>query len=169
MFDVLDTFNTIKEKTLYGTSATEKERDYQNALKKYSGDERDKERRQGAFNTALNQGMASSKASQSAAQSAARRSGMGRANASALAASQGIQGFKDNFGNYYQNEYANRKAADDQAIAAAKSAYDTAASEESRKFNKFTSILGAVLGVLSDERVKNIKSKWDKEKRGGCK
>lgn len=162
-------FKVNAEKQLYGNSPTEKLRQYENAANKYSGEERDKERRLGAFNTAMNQSAATSNAAQSSAQSAARRAGMNQANAAALASSQGVQGFKDKFGEYYNTDYANRKASDEQAIAAAKAKYDSAAQEESRKFNKFASIFASIFGVLSDERVKNIKAKWDKQKRGGCK
>ena len=145
--------------------AGEKADEYQETLKNETSPEALEARKKRASATALGQAKAASNASQSAAQSAARKSGMSGAQAAMLGGSKASEGFTNTYQNAYTPALAQENTASEARIAAAKDAYAAAKDEHNRKREESIGWASTFLGILSDERIKNIKAKWDNERR----
>lgn len=164
----LDTFNTLKDKFLYGSvggSATDKAKNYQQLLEQQGSPEEMAARKKRAGDTALSQAQSLAGERLSKAQSAARKQGMTKGQAAMFGGAQANQNLASDYQNAYNSALAQENLAAQQQLDMAKAQYDIAMAEKKDKRDTGLGIVTSILGILSDERLKVIYDKWNKEAR----
>lgn len=163
-----DTLNTMKDTLLYGSvggSATSKAKNYQDLLEKQGSPEEIAARKNRASSTALSQAQNLAGERLSKAQSAARKQGMTKGQAAMFGGAQANQNLASDYQNAYNSALTQENLAAQQQLEMAKAQYDIAMAEKKDKRDTGLGIVTSILGILSDERLKNIYDKWDKEAR----
>jgi hypothetical protein len=122
-------------------------------------------RKKRAGSTALSQAQNLAGERLSKAQSAARKQGMTKGQAAMYGGSQANQNLASDYQNAYNSALAQENLAAQQQLEMAKAQYDIAMSEKKDKRDTGLGIVTSILGILSDERLKVIYDKWNKEAR----
>jgi len=163
-----DTLHTAVGSTLYGSvggSATQKAKDYQTLLAQQGTPEEIAARKRRAGNTALSQAQNLAGERLSKAQAAARKQGMTKGQAAMFGGAQANQNLASDYQNAYNSALRQENLAAEQQLEMAKAQYDIAMAEKKDKRDTGLGIVTSILGILSDERLKNIYDRWGKEAR----